>query len=144
LIARISAATITIERTPPRLSTGSEVSLTCAGTSRIAITSAITANGSVIRNTEPHEWCRSTAPDSSGPSADIEAPIPDHSAIGFVRAGPDHSAVINASVVGKAIPAASPPKMRAPTSTPTLDAVAARIAAGIDSAVPSTSISLRP
>jgi hypothetical protein len=42
------------------------------------------------------------------------------------------------------MPAASPPKMRAPIKTPTLEAVAARIAAGIDSAVPSTSISLRP
>ncbi len=70
--------------------------------------------------------------------------MPDHSAIAFVRPGPDHSAVISASVVGKAIPAARPPKIRAPTSTPTLEAVAARIAAGIESAVPSTSISLRP
>ena len=68
----------------------------------------------------------------------------DHSAIAFVRAGPDHSAVISASVVGKAIPAASPPKMRAPIRIPTLEAVAARIDAGIESSVPSTSISLRP
>jgi len=68
----------------------------------------------------------------------------DHRAIAFVRAGPDHSAVTSASVVGKAIPAASPPKMRAPTRMPALEAVAARIEAGIARNVPSTSISLRP
>ncbi len=98
----------------------------------------------VIRNTEPQAWCSSSAPDSSGPSADIEAPMLDHRAIAFVRAGPAHSAVTSASVVGKAIPAARPPKMRAPTRMPALEAVAARIEAGIARNVPSTSISLRP
>ena len=85
---------------PPRLSTGSEVSFTWLGTSSIASTSATTASGSVSRKTEPHAWCSSSAPDSSGPSAEIAPPRPDHSAIERVRAGPDHSAVINASVVG--------------------------------------------
>ena len=41
-------------------------------------------------------------------------PVAAHSAIDLVRAGPVHSAAIRASVVGYAIPAAIPPKMRAP------------------------------
>ena len=44
-------------------------------------------------------------------------PIADHSAIDFVRAGPDHSAAISASVVGYAMPAESPPSTRAANST---------------------------
>ena len=83
-------------------------------------------------------------PDASGPSAAIAAPSPDHSAIERVRAAPDQSAVINASVVGNAIPAASPPAMRASTSTSTAGEYAAASDAGIASTVPSTSIILRP
>ena len=36
----------------------------------------------------------------TGPSDAIAPPSADHSAIAFVRPGPDHSAVISASVVG--------------------------------------------
>ena len=61
---------------------------------------ATTASGSVSRKTEPHAKCLSRAPESSGPSEEIAPPMPDHSAIDFVRPGPDHSAVISASVVG--------------------------------------------
>ena len=43
--------------------------------------------------------------------------VPDQSAIDFVRAGPDQSAVISASVVGNAMPAASPPTTRAANRT---------------------------
>ena len=42
----------------------------------------------------------SSAPETSGPSAAIAPPMADHSAIDFVRPGPDQSAVISASVVG--------------------------------------------
>ena len=52
LIPRTSVPIITTERIPPRLSTGSVVSFTCAGTKRIAITSAISASGRVITNTD--------------------------------------------------------------------------------------------
>ena len=38
---------------PPRLSTGSDVSLTCEGMNFIAHSNATTANGSVIRKTDP-------------------------------------------------------------------------------------------
>ena len=55
LMARISAPTSAIESTPPRWSTGSLLSFTWLGTSRIAITSATTASGTVIRKTEPHQ-----------------------------------------------------------------------------------------
>ncbi len=86
---------------PPRLSTGSVVSLTCAGTNRSAASSASAASGSVTRNTEPQSNCSSSAPETSGPSAEIAPPMPDHSAIAFVRGDPDaQSAVISASVVG--------------------------------------------
>ena len=60
----------------------------------------VTASGSVIRKTDPHQNRSRHQPESIGPSAAIAAPIPDHSAIDFVRAGPDHSAVISARVVG--------------------------------------------
>jgi hypothetical protein len=49
-------------------------------------------------------------------------PIPDHSAIDFVRWGPDQSAVIRARVVGNAIPAANPPPSRATNNTVSLGA----------------------
>ncbi len=81
------------------------------------MTSATTASGSVIRKTDPHSNSVSSAPATSGPSAAIAPPSADHSAIDFVRAGPDHSAVISASVVGYAMPAASPPPTRATNST---------------------------
>ena len=75
-------------------------SLTCAGTNIQAITSATTASGSVIRKTEPHQKCSSSQPATSGPSEAIAPPRADHSAIDLVRPGPDHRAVISASVVG--------------------------------------------
>ena len=100
LMPRISAPTMKIDSAPPGWSTGSVVSLTCAGTSRSAITSAITASGAVNRNTEPHQKCSSRIPAHSGPSEEIAPPIAAHSAIDRVRDSPDHSAVISASVVG--------------------------------------------
>src|SRR3954470_12462421 len=100
LIARISVATSTTDSTPPGLSTGSVVSLTCAGTSFQAIGKATTTSGNVMRNTEPHSKCSSSAPETSGPSDAIAPPSADHSAIAFVRPGPVHNAAISASVVG--------------------------------------------
>ena len=67
LIARTTAAINRTERMPPRLSTGSVVSFTWAGTRRSAKTSATTASGSVSRKTEPHQKCSSNRPESSGP-----------------------------------------------------------------------------
>src|SRR5207247_5072689 len=73
---------------------------TCAlpifGTKKNAITRATTASGKVRRKTDPHQKCSSSSPDSSGPSAEIPPPMPDQSAIDFVRPGPDQSAVIKA------------------------------------------------
>ena len=108
------------------------------------MTSATTASGSVMRKTDPHSNSVSSAPATSGPSAAIAPPSADHSAMDFVRAGPDHSAVISASVVGYAIPAASPPPTRATNSTSSDGANAASSDIGIASAVPRTSIILRP
>src|SRR5208337_4275899 len=100
LIASTSPATNRTDRTPPKLSTGSVVSLTWLGTKASAIARATAARGNVIRKTEPQQKrCRSQ-PEISGPSEEIAPPIPDHSAIDLVRAGPDHSAVMNARVVG--------------------------------------------
>ncbi len=101
----------------PRLSTGSVASFTWLGTNFRAMTSATTASGSVTRNTEPHQKCSSRAPAISGPRAEMPPPIADQSAIDLVRDCPDQSAVMSASVVGKAMPAESPPRMRAATST---------------------------
>ena len=100
LMARIAAPTRIADRIPPRLSTGSDVSLTWAGTNRIAMTSATTASGRVTRNTDPHTKCSRRKPDTSGPSAAIAPPSADHSAIERVRLGPDHRAAIMARVVG--------------------------------------------
>jgi hypothetical protein len=100
LIERTSDATRTTERMPPRLSTGSVVSLTWLGTKATAISRATPASGRVIKNTDPHQKWSSSAPAASGPSAAMAPPMPDHSAIDRVRAGPDHRAVISASVVG--------------------------------------------
>src|SRR3954447_18590229 len=71
-------------------------------------------------------------------------PSADHSAIDFVRAGPDQSAVISASVVGYAMPAASPPTTRAPNNTPDDGAKPATSEAGTHRLIPRTIISLRP
>ena len=99
-MASTSAATSSTDRMPPRLSTGSLASFTWAGTSRSAMTSASSASGSVTTNTEPHSNPVRSAPESSGPSAEMAPPSADQSAIDRVRAGPAHSAVIRASVVG--------------------------------------------
>src|SRR5512143_739078 len=144
LIASTSAAIRTTDKTPPKLSTASVVSLTWAGTYVRAMYRATTASGRVSRNTEPHQKCCNRNPDDNGPSDEIAPPIPDHSAIDRVRPGPDHRAVINARVVGKARPAESPPSTRAKNSTVSLGAYAASRLAGIDSPTPSSSISLRP
>ena len=88
------------DSTPPRLSTGSVSSFTCAGTSTTAMNSARAASGSVTRNTEPHQKCSSSAPAINGPSDAIAPPVADHNTIARVRGWPDHSAVISASVVG--------------------------------------------
>src|ERR1044072_1176662 len=101
LMPRTSAATSSIERMPPRLSTGSLVSLTWAGTKRQARKRARTASGRVTRKTEPQANCSSRAPESSGPSEAIAPPIADQRAIERVRASPDQSAVIRARGVGK-------------------------------------------
>src|SRR5215218_3511880 len=132
LIARIRAATSTTERIPPGLSTGSVVSLTWLGTTLAAIGKATATSGSVIRKTDPHENCSSSAPATSGPSEAIAPPSADHSAIDFVRPGPDHSAAISASVVGYAMPADNPPSTRAPNSTSSLGANEASRQAGTD------------
>ena len=100
LMARTRLAIATTERMPPRLSTGSVVSLTFPGTNDSAITKATTARGNVMRNTDPHQKCSKRAPATSGPSAEMPPPNADQSAMDFVRAGPDHNAVISASVVG--------------------------------------------
>jgi hypothetical protein len=97
-----------------------------------------------MTKTEPQSKWSSSAPESSGPRAEIAPPSPDQSAIAFVRGGPDQRAVISASVVGNAMPAASPPSRRATKSTSTEGAKAASSAAGIANEVPRTSISLRP
>ena len=65
-------------------------------------------------------------------------------AIDLVRDCPDQSAVMSASVVGKAMPAESPPRTRAAASTSSVGAYAASRHAGIDSSTPPISIILRP
>jgi hypothetical protein len=109
--------TSTTERIPPRLSTGSEVSFTFPGTKIHASARATTASGRVTRKTEPQSNCSRSAPETSGPRAAIAPPSADQSAIAFVRPGPNHSAVMSASVVGYAIPAARPPPTRAAKRT---------------------------
>ncbi len=100
LIESTRPATSMTERMPPRLSTGSVDSLTCAGTNAHAITSATTANGKVTRKTEPHQKLSSSQPATRGPSDAMAPPRADHRAIDLVRAGPVHRAVIRANVVG--------------------------------------------
>src|SRR5271166_3173519 len=100
LIASTSADTNRIDRTPPRLSTGSVVSLTWLGTKASTIARATAARGNVIRKTEPHQQCCRSQPEISGPNEHMAPPMPDHRAMDFVRVGPDHNAVMNARVVG--------------------------------------------
>ena len=130
---------------PPRLSTGSSVSLTWAGTNRHAMNRATNASGSVTRNTDPHSNFSSRNPDTSGPSDAIAPPRADHRAIECVRPGPGaQSAVISARVVGYAMPAEMPPTMRATISISMLGANAATRQAGIESPTPRRSSILRP
>ena len=141
---RISAPTMKIERTPPMLSTDSVVSFTCAGTNFSASSRATMESGRVSRNTEPHQKCSSRIPEQSGPSARSRRRSQPTARSRFVRAAPDHSAVISASVVGYAMPAASPPRMRATIRTYSFGAHAARQSAGIVSSIPPISSSFRP
>src|SRR5271157_4089766 len=100
LIASTSADTNRTDRTPPRLSTGAVVSLTWFGTKASTIARATAARGNVIRKNDPHQKCSRSQPEISGPSEEMAPPMPDHSAMDFVRVGPDHNAVMNARVVG--------------------------------------------
>ena len=70
------------------------------GTFFQAMYNASSASGMVIRKTEPQLKYWSSSPARTGPSMAVPPPSADHRAIDRVRAGPDHSAVIRASVVG--------------------------------------------
>ena len=144
LIAITKAMMPITEKMPPRWSTESVVSLMWAGTNRAAKNSATNASGTVIRKHEPHQNLLRTSPESKGPSAAIEPPTADHAAIDLTRAGPDHSAVISARVVGKAMPAATPPRTRAPMRKVMFGAHAAAIEVGMARVVPSRSMPFRP
>ena len=98
----------------------------------------------MTRKTDPQSKCSRRAPDTSGPSAAIPPPRADQSAIAFVRAGPDHNAVMSARVVGYASPAEIPPTTRATNSTVSEGAKPATSDAGTDRPIPRTIISLRP
>ena len=98
----------------------------------------------MTKKTESQSNWVSSAPETSGPSAEIPPPSADQSAIALVRSGPLQSAVISARVVGKAIPAASPPTSRAKKRTSIEGAKPAASEAGIARAVPANSICLRP
>ena len=92
---------MTIDKIPPRLSTGSVDSLTCAGTNFQTSTKAITAGGTAMRKTDPHQNHSSSAPAMTGPSTAPPLPMPDHRAMALTRALPGpQSAVMSASVVG--------------------------------------------
>ena len=82
------------------MSTGSVVSFTPDGTNQAAPTTASTARGRVMRNTDPHHQCSSTAPAVSGPIAAMAPPMPDQRAMARVRPGPDQRAAMSARVVG--------------------------------------------
>ena len=88
LIARIKVPTRAIVRMPPRWSTGSVVSLTWAGTRRQAKKRAIAASGALMMNTDHQSKPSSSAPATSGPSAEMPPPSADHRAIDLVRVGP--------------------------------------------------------
>ena len=85
---------------PPRLSTGSRRLVDVGRDEAHGHEQGDGASGRVTKKTEPQAKCSSSAPESSGPSEAIAPPIADHRAIEWVRAAPDHSAVISASVVG--------------------------------------------
>jgi len=76
--------------------------------------------------TELQSKCSSRKPESSGPRAAIAPPNPDQRAIARVRPSGVQMAVISASVVENAMPAAKPPNIRAPIKTPSEGATAAR------------------
>jgi hypothetical protein len=139
-----SVATMTTDRIPPGWSTGSVASFTWLGMNRQAMYSATTASGRVMKKTELQSKPVSRAPARSGPRTEIPPPSADHRAIVLVRPGPAQRAVIRASVVGNAIPAARPPSRRAANSTPMDGANPARSDAGIARPVPAISIILRP
>lgn len=144
LIARMSAPTSTAARMPPRLSTGSVDSFAWAGTKITTSGIAMMISGIVMRNDAPHHRYSTMAPASSGPIAETAPPIADHSAMALVRAAPDHSAVIKASVVGYAIPAATPPAMRARFRISIDGAKAASTPVGSERMMPSRSMRRRP
>ena len=99
LIASTSAATSSTESIPPRLSTGSVVSLTWLGTKRSGQKRDDRERERDQEHRAPAEVLEQRAREQRAERGDC-ASEPDQSAIDFVRAGPDHSAVIRASVVG--------------------------------------------
>ncbi len=108
------------------------------------ISKATNARGKVIKNTEPQSLKLNRYPEIMGPRAAMAAPIPDHRAMALVRFCPDHRAVIRASVVGKAIPAAKPPMIRAKIRISMEGAKPAMMEEGMASRVPRISIIFLP
>ena len=100
LIASTNAEIMTTEMIPPKLSTGSVASLMCAGTNSDGHHEGNDRERQREQEDGPPPEMLQQVPAASGPSAEMAPPKADHSAIDRVRAGPDHSAVINASVVG--------------------------------------------
>ena len=100
LRATTSAPIMIAERTPPMLSTALSGLVDVGRHVRQAMYSASNASGMVTRKTEPHAKYSSRKPERSGPSIATPPPRADHIAMDRVRAGPDQSAVMSASVVG--------------------------------------------
>jgi len=94
--------------------------------------------------TEPQSLNNNKNPEIIGPMAAIAAPIPDHKAIALVLSLPDQMAAISARVVGNAIPAARPPKIRAAMRISIDGAKPASRDDGMARKVPIKSIILRP
>ena len=108
-------------------------------------TKAARAKGTARRKAEPHQNHSRRTPASTEPMTVAVALTADHRAIASVRWRPGaHSAVISDSVVGYAMPAAIPVKMRAATSISTETEKAARMLAMTVRPRPSTSSCLRP
>ncbi|GMA36599.1 hypothetical protein GCM10025876_28030 [Demequina litorisediminis] len=116
-----------------------------SGSSHAPAMTRMTTTGTLMRNTEPHQKCSSSAPPTRGPTASPLAAAADQMAIARVRSvGSGKTLRISDRVEGIRVAPATPRSSRAAMSISGLDAVAARIEAAPKPVAPISRRRLRP
>ncbi|SKZ34000.1 Uncharacterised protein [Mycobacteroides abscessus subsp. abscessus] len=119
------------------MSTRRSTTAVSAGRSRGATTSSTAITGTLIKNTDPHQKCSSSRPETIGPTATPPASTAFHAAIALARSASSRKMWrINASVDGMSVAPDTASTARARISSEAVGAKAARIDAPLNPTAP--------